>query len=107
MPDKDEQRRIIKDEVIREYERTFVEQCRIYKDRRISGRFTLIVDVFYKSARYDLDNSIKTLLDCLQMVNAITNDNLCFNLIANKYIDAHCPRVEFCIKENNAQGSLF
>lgn len=107
VPGKDEQRRIIKDEVIREYERTFVEQCRIYKDRRISGRFTLIVDVFYKSARYDLDNSIKTLLDCLQMVNAITNDNLCFNLIANKYIDIHRPRVEFCIKENNAQGSLF
>lgn len=107
VPGKDEQRRIIKDEVIREYERTFVEQCRIYKDRRISGRFTLIVDVFYKSARYDLDNSIKTLLDCLQMVNAITNDNLCFNLIANKYIDIHHPRVEFCIKENNAQGSLF
>ena len=46
------------------YERSFMQQCRIYRNRRISVRFRLFVRVFHSSVRFDLDNSLKTLLDC-------------------------------------------
>ena len=41
VPDKAGERRIIKDEAIRAYERSFMEQCRTYRNRRISTRFRL------------------------------------------------------------------
>lgn len=82
-------KRIIKDEKIRAYERTFMEQCEKYKNKRISSRFRLFVKVFHSSVRFDLDNSLKTLLDCLQMVGAIEDDKLCFQIEAEKRIDKH------------------
>ena len=88
-------KRIIKDEKIRAYERSFASQCRIYKGRNISGRFRLHVTVWHSSVRFDLDNSLKTILDCLQSVEAITNDNLCFGIEAEKRIDKCNPRIEF------------
>ena len=104
---KDGMKRIIKDEKIRAYERSFVEQCKTYRNRRITGRFRLFVRVFHSSIRFDLDNSLKTLLDCLQMVEAITDDKLCFQIEAEKRIDKYHPRVEFAILEVNEQKSLF
>lgn len=95
VPDSNGGRRIIKDDAIRQYEKSFVRQCTIYKNRGINTPFTLIADVFFSSQRYDLDNSLKTLLDCLQYVKAITNDNLCSHIDARKHIDADNPRVEF------------
>ena len=96
--DKHGQRYIIKSEAMRAYERSFMEQCRIYKDRLINCHFTLYVAVYESSVRYDLDNALKTLLDCLQMVKAITDDNLCLKIVAEKRIDKYRPRVVFGIE---------
>ena len=99
--------RIIKDEKIRAYERSFLEQCHIYRNRHISSRFRLFVRVWHRSERFDLDNSLKTLLDCLQMANAIADDKLCFQIEAEKKIDKYHPRVEFALMEVNEQKQLF
>ena len=107
VPDKDGGRRIIKDERIRAYERSFMEQCRLYRNRHISNRFKLFARVYHSTERYDLDNSLKTLLDCLQMAGAITDDKLCFRIDAEKFIDRYRPRVEFAIVEQHEQKKLF
>lgn len=59
VPGKGGAKRIIKDGKIRAYERSFMQQCRIYRNRHISGRFRLFVRVFHGSVRFDLDNSLK------------------------------------------------
>lgn len=100
-------KRIIKDEKIRAYEHSFMQQCRIYRNRGISSRFRLFVRVFHSSVRFDLDNSLKTLLDCLQMAGAIRDDKLCFQIEAEKHIDRYHPRIEFAIQEVNEQKKLF
>ncbi len=100
-------RRIIKDKQIRAYEQSFALQCKLYRGKRISGRFKLFVRVWYSSVRSDLDNSLKTLLDCLQSVEAITNDNLCYQIEAEKHIDKRRPRVEFALIEIDKQHKLF
>lgn len=107
VPGKFGTKRIIKDEKIRTYERSFAQQCKIYRNRGISSRFRLFVRVFHSSVRFDLDNSLKTLLDCLQMVGAITDDKLCFQIEAEKKIDKYHPRIEFAILEVNEQKQLF
>lgn len=100
-------KRIIKDEKIRAYEKSFIQQCSTYKDRRIASRFRLFVRVFHSSIRFDLDNSLKTLLDCLQVVGAIEDDKLCFQIEAEKRIDKYHPRVEFALLEVNEQKNIF
>lgn len=105
VPDGHGGRRIIKDKAIRDYERAFIQQCRIYKGRGIDTDFTLHVKVYESSMAYDLDNSLKTLLDCLQYVGAIKDDNLCTRIVAEKHIDRRRPRVEYAIQ--TAQTSLF
>lgn len=107
VPGKDGTKRIIKDDKIRAYERSFMAQCTKYRNRRISSRFRLFVRVWHSSVRFDLDNSLKTLLDCLQMVGAITDDKLCFQIEAEKRIDKYHPRIEFALLEVNAQKKLF
>ena len=107
VPGKGGRKRIIKDEKIRVYEQLFITQCRIYRNKGISTRFRLFVKVWHSSIRFDLDNSLKTLLDCLQSVNAITDDNLCFQIEAEKHIDKHRPRIEFAILEVNEQKKIF
>lgn len=103
VPGKFGQKRIIKDEVIRAYERSFMEQCKVYRNKRISSRFRL----FVRSVRFDLDNSLKTLLDCLQMAGAIEDDKLCFQIEAEKKIDKYHPRIEFALLEVNEQKNIF
>lgn len=107
VPGKFGTKRIIKDDKIRAYEHSFIQQCRIYRNKGISSRFRLFVRVFHSSERFDLDNSLKTLLDCLQMVGAITNDKLCFQIEAEKKIDKYHPRIEFALLEMNEQKQLF
>lgn len=107
VPGKFGAKRIIKDEKIRAYEKSFMQQCRVYRNKGISGRFRLFVRVYHSSVRFDLDNSLKTLLDCLQMVGAITDDKLCFQIQAEKKIDRYRPRIEFAILEVNEQKQLF
>ena len=92
-------RRIIKDAVFKAYERTFRSQCTIYRNRGVNAPFRLIVDVYHSSNRFDLDNSLKTILDLLQDVGAITTDNLCVGIEATKHIDRSNPRVVFGIEE--------
>ena len=96
--DKHGQRYIIKSEAMRAYERNFMNQCKVYKDRLINCHFTLYVAVYESSVRYDLDNALKTILDCLQMARAITDDNLCHKIVAEKRFDKHRPRVVFGIE---------
>lgn len=107
VPGKFGKKRIIKDEVIRAYEHSFIEQCKVYRNRRIATRFRLFVRVWHSSVKFDLDNSLKTLLDCLQMVGAITDDNLCFQIEAEKHLDKYHPRIEFAQLEVNEQKQLF
>lgn len=107
VPGKFGKKRIIKDEVIRAYEHSFIEQCKMYRNRRIATRFRLFVRVWHSSVKFDLDNSLKTLLDCLQMVGAITDDNLCFQIEAEKHLDKYHPRIEFALLEVNEQKQLF
>lgn len=101
------QKRIIKDKIIRAYERSFMEQCKTYRNKRISSRFRLFVRVWHSSERFDFDNSLKTLLDCLQMVGAIANDKLCYQIEAEKHLDKYHPRIEFAIMEVNEQKNIF
>ena len=92
---------IIKNEAIRNYERSFDSQCKIYRNRHIDSRFTLYIDVWHGSSRFDLDNSIKTVLDCLQYAGAITNDSLCCPIIAHKYVDSKRTRNRYAIEEES------
>lgn len=94
-----EKRRIIKDGILRAYERSFCSQCTIYRNRGINAPFRLKIDVYHSSNRFDLDNSLKTVLDLLQDVGAISNDNLCVGIEATKHIDKNNPRVVFGIEE--------
>ena len=93
-------RHIIKSSQIRHYERRFREQCTIYRGRGIDRHFTLFVEVYESSTRYDLDNALKTILDCLQQVNAIKNDNQCMKIVAEKHLDKRNPRIVFAIQEH-------
>ncbi|MCS2525873.1 RusA family crossover junction endodeoxyribonuclease [Bacteroides ovatus] len=92
---------------MREYEKSFCLQCKKYRGKRISGRFKLFIRVWHGNIRFDLDNALKTILDCLQMVEAITNDSLCFEIHAEKRIDRRNPRVEFGMEEINEQKNIF
>lgn len=99
VPDGQGGRRIIKNDKIRAYEKKFLDQCSIYRGRLIDRPFRLHVEVFESSPAFDLDNALKTILDCLQYANAIKNDNLCIAINATKKLDRNNPRVEFAIEE--------
>lgn len=98
-------KRLIKDEELRSYEKNFILQCKVYRDRLISRPFRLVIDVYQSSNRFDLDNSLKTILDLLQYVHAITDDNLCMKIEATKHIDRERPRVVYSLQEY--EPSLF
>lgn len=100
-------RRMIKSDRLRAYEKTFISQCREYKGKGINTPFELIVQVYYCNNKFDLDNSLKTLLDCLQYVGAIADDNLCTRIVADKFIDSYNPRVCFCLIPEPKPPTLF
>ena len=97
VPGKNGERRIIKDQTVRNYETSFCLQCRTYKGKQVNRPFRFVVDVYNIHSNFDLDNSIKTILDCLQYCDAITNDNLLVELQARKHV-SKTPRVEFGIE---------
>lgn len=99
VPDGAGGKRIIKDEAIRAYEKSFKEQCKIYADKYVLGSFGLVADVYFSSSRSDLDNAIKTLLDCLQSCGAFADDNKCISIEARKHIDREQPRVRYALRE--------
>lgn len=107
VPGTGDSRRIIKDIVVREYERNFLCQISRYKNMNIKGRFRLFIHVYESSDRYDLDNALKTVLDCLQYAHAIENDNTCAEISARKIVDRQRPRIMFAIEEMDKPLSLF
>ena len=123
VPSKSNQYRIVtikghgslaKTSAMQEFEKKFYLQCGAYRNRKIAGFFELYVDVYFQSNQPDLDNSLKGLLDCLQMCKAIKNDRDCVKIVANKFIDRNNPRMEFTIREvggveerNSKEPTLF
>lgn len=99
VPDGQGGRRIIKNENIRTYERTFAEQCKIYRGRQISRPFIFYATVYVSTWATDADNIVKTVLDCLQYAEAVTNDALAVELHVRKVVDPIHPRVTYAIQE--------
>lgn len=93
------QKGLYKTDTLTNYEKSFYLQCNHYRNKNIQGLFEFNLHVYYPSNRSDLDNALKIVLDCLQKVKAIKNDNRCIKIIAEKYLDAENPRIEFSIKE--------
>ncbi len=89
-----------KTSALAKYEKDFFIQCNIYRNKMMDGYLQIEVDVYYPSQRSDLDNSLKVLLDCLQKVKAFKNDNKITRIVANKFLDARNPRIEFEIKQS-------
>lgn len=107
-PSKSNQYRIIrigghgsltKTKQLKEYEETFAWQAGLYRDLNIQGLFELHIDVYFRSKRSDLDNSLKVCLDSMQKINAIKNDNNCTKIVARKFIDRENPRIIFKLIE--------
>lgn len=90
---------LAKTSAMKEFEKKFYLQCGAYRNKNINGFFELYADVYFQSNQPDLDNSLKGLLDCLQMCKAIKNDRNCVKIVANKFIDKTNPRIEFTIVE--------
>lgn len=90
---------LAKTKSLKAYEQSFMWQCGMYRNANISSPFEFHINVYYPSKRSDLDNSLKCVLDCLQKVKAISNDNLCCKIVAQKFIDKANPRIEFKIVE--------
>lgn len=86
-----------KTKALKDYENSFLLQCRKYKNKNIESEFRFEIDVYYDSKRPDLDNSLKVILDCLQKNKAIKNDNRCVEIRARKFKDKLNPRIEFRI----------
>ena len=84
-----------KTKVLTDYEKSFHLQCNKYRNVNITGLFEIELRVFNESNRADLDNALKIILDCLQKVKAISNDNNCIKILAEKFIDKDKPRIEF------------
>ena len=81
------------------YEKSFYMQVGPYRNMMISGFFELYVRVYFTTMSHDLDNSLKTILDCLQYVKAIKDDNLCMGINTEKRIDRKNPRIVYAIEE--------
>ena len=92
---------LAKTKVLTDYEKSFMLQCNLYRNKNITGLFEFYIDVYYDSNRSDLDNAMKITLDCLQEAKAIKNDNNCIKIHAEKFIDKSNPRIEFYIVEVN------
>ena len=93
---------LAKTKALRAYEDSFFMQCNL-RNKDITARFRLVIDVYYASDRPDLDNALKVVLDCLQTCRAIRNDRQCSEIVARKLIDKKQPRVEFRL---DIEGSL-
>lgn len=85
---------LAKQEVLKKYEDSFYIQCP-ERGRMIKGYFKLKAKVYYNSNRPDLDNSLKILLDCLQMTKTIKNDRQCVCIEVEKFVDKKEPRIEY------------
>lgn len=96
-PAKKEHYSLAKSSELRKYEKDFMYQCVMYKNKNIQGPFRLEMTVYFANKRSDLDNSLKVVLDCLQEVKAFPNDSECEEIDIKKRVDPGNPRVEFAI----------
>lgn len=81
-----------------DYEKSFGLQLSAQaKQLGYDKEFMIILNVYFANARADIDNSLKVILDCLQHNGVVVNDNLCYTITVNKYIDKEKPRVEFWV----------
>ena len=69
------------------------------RNLEINRPFEFYVRVYFTTVNHDLDNALKTLMDCLQYTKTIKNDNKCAKIVAEKCVDKDNPRVEFRIVE--------
>lgn len=90
---------LAKQPVLKAYETNFVLHIGAYKGLMIDGLFELYVRVYFTTLSHDLDNSLKCLLDCLQLTKTIKNDNRCVKIVADKFLDKDNPRIEFRLVE--------
>lgn len=90
---------IDKSDAVKKYEKDFYMQVGKYRNLMIAGFFELNIRVYFETMSPDLDNCLKTVLDCLQYTKTIKNDNKCVKIVAEKFIDKMNPRVEFQIIE--------
>lgn len=90
---------LAKTSALKKYEKDFYIQCNQYRNANIDGYFQFEMQVYYPNQRSDLDNSLKVVLDCLQMVGAFPNDNKCTRIVLDKFLDKLNPRIEFTIKK--------
>jgi len=82
-----------------DYEKFFLLQIPpMYSGMMIEKTMRVEIDCYYKTMKPDLDNSAKTILDCLQKGRVIRNDNRVIELMMRKYIDKIRPRAEIKIK---------
>lgn len=98
---------IYKDPILRAYEASFCSQCTLYKDKRINAPFTLYLAWYTDSVRQDIDNVLTSVLDCLQYVGAITDDNLCMKIVAERRPAKGHPKVVFSLETQFDEPSLF
>jgi hypothetical protein len=89
---------IYKTKVLKDYEASFIEQCKVYKDVNLEGNLKIILKVYYPNRKSDLDGVTKAVLDLLQKVNAFENDNKVAELFLYKGLDKENPRIEFTIE---------
>lgn len=87
-----------KTKALKDYEESFISQCKFYKDQNIEGNLRIEATVYYPNRKSDIDNSLKVLLDMMQKVNAFDNDNKVAEIEIFKRLDKLNPRVEFEIK---------
>lgn len=86
-----------KTKALKEYEESFINQCKVYKDKNIEGNLRIEATVYYPNRKSDIDNSLKVILDMLQKVKAFDNDNKVAEIEIFKRLDKENPRVEFKI----------
>jgi Holliday junction resolvase RusA-like endonuclease len=86
---------LYKTKELKMYEKNFGLQYK--RHPKILGNFELIVSVYFRSNKSDLDGMFKVVLDCLQGVDAIDNDRYCMRIVASKYVDKENPRVEITL----------
>lgn len=88
---------------LKRYEADFFAQCK-HRGAMVDEYFTIHLDVFYPSKVADLDNSLKTILDCLQYCKVIKNDRKCVGIVARRFVDKADPRVEITLTVHGSEG---
>lgn len=86
-----------KSDAVLKYEEGFYLQVGKYRNLMIKSFFEIHVRAYFETKSPDLDNCLKTILDCLQQTGTIRNDNQCVKIVAEKFVDKANPRIEFKI----------